>query len=229
MALDDVLLFVNGTLELHGNLAAAELLEETATTPRCRLHSIGDVHPGMYEVGEDEEGRVDLRRALPGCPRTCCSRWSRTSRPACTGVRCSWPTAGWLPGSSTAGNWPSSTRTSRSTATGASTAPPWPPRRTEHGRPRHRASSGWRRVTGCASRASTRSGGAAWRSPGNAGPPRLAGARQARVATPDEGQSPSTFLVWSIRSVWQTPLARSLRPPASLRSSTRPLHEICFA
>jgi adenine/guanine/hypoxanthine permease len=60
MALDDELLFVNGTLmrglELHGNLAGAELLEETATAPRYRLHSIGDVHPGMYAVGEDEEG-----------------------------------------------------------------------------------------------------------------------------------------------------------------------------
>ena len=52
--LDDGLLFVNGTLmrglELHGNLAGAELLEETRTAPSYRVHSIGDVHPGMYGV-----------------------------------------------------------------------------------------------------------------------------------------------------------------------------------
>jgi AGZA family xanthine/uracil permease-like MFS transporter len=59
-ALNDELLFVNGTLmrglELHANLAGSELLEETATAPKYRLHSIRDVHPGMYEVAEDEEG-----------------------------------------------------------------------------------------------------------------------------------------------------------------------------
>ena len=59
-ALNDELLFVNGTLmrglELHANLAGAELLEETATAPRYRLHSISDVHPGMYEVAEHEDG-----------------------------------------------------------------------------------------------------------------------------------------------------------------------------
>ena len=59
-ALNDEFLFVNGTLmrglELHANLAGAELLEETATAPKYRLHSIRDVHPGMYEVAEDEEG-----------------------------------------------------------------------------------------------------------------------------------------------------------------------------
>jgi AGZA family xanthine/uracil permease-like MFS transporter len=59
-ALNDELLFVNGTLmrglELHENLAGAELLQETATAPRYRLHSISDVHPGMYEAAEDEEG-----------------------------------------------------------------------------------------------------------------------------------------------------------------------------
>ena len=52
--LDDGLLFVNGTLmrglELHGNLAGAELLEETRTAPAYRVHSIGDVHPGMYRA-----------------------------------------------------------------------------------------------------------------------------------------------------------------------------------
>jgi AGZA family xanthine/uracil permease-like MFS transporter len=58
--LDDELLFVNGTLmrglELHGNLAGAELLEETATAPKYRVHTIGDVHPGMYQVSDGEKG-----------------------------------------------------------------------------------------------------------------------------------------------------------------------------
>src|SRR5215213_3583927 len=47
-------LFVNGTLmrglALHANLAGAELLGEFRTAPRYRLYSIGDVHPGMFEV-----------------------------------------------------------------------------------------------------------------------------------------------------------------------------------
>ncbi len=59
-AVNDELLFVNGTLmrglELHGNLAGAELLQETTTAPRYRLHSIRDEHPGMYEVAEGEQG-----------------------------------------------------------------------------------------------------------------------------------------------------------------------------
>ncbi len=58
--LDDEVLFVNGTLmrglELHANLAGAEFVEEVATAPRYRVHSIGDVHPGMYRVADDEEG-----------------------------------------------------------------------------------------------------------------------------------------------------------------------------
>jgi AGZA family xanthine/uracil permease-like MFS transporter len=58
--LDDELLFVNGTLmrglELHGNLAGAELLEETSTAPRYRVHAIEGVRPGMYRVDDDEEG-----------------------------------------------------------------------------------------------------------------------------------------------------------------------------
>jgi gamma-glutamylcyclotransferase (GGCT)/AIG2-like uncharacterized protein YtfP len=49
-----VILFVNGTLmrglALHDNLAGAEFLSEALTAPRYRLHSIGDRHPGMYEV-----------------------------------------------------------------------------------------------------------------------------------------------------------------------------------
>jgi gamma-glutamylcyclotransferase (GGCT)/AIG2-like uncharacterized protein YtfP len=50
------LLFVNGTLmrglDLHGNLAGAEFVEEVATAPIYRLYSIGDAHPGMFEVAD---------------------------------------------------------------------------------------------------------------------------------------------------------------------------------
>jgi gamma-glutamylcyclotransferase (GGCT)/AIG2-like uncharacterized protein YtfP len=48
------LLFVNGTLmrglALHQNLDGAEFVEEAHTAPTYRIHSIGDVHPGMYLV-----------------------------------------------------------------------------------------------------------------------------------------------------------------------------------
>jgi len=51
-----MILFVNGTLmrglALHENLAGAEFLGAARTAPRYRLHSIGDRHPGMYEVDE---------------------------------------------------------------------------------------------------------------------------------------------------------------------------------
>jgi len=47
-------LFVNGTLmrglALHQNLSGAEFLEACCTAPRYRVYSIGDVHPGMFEV-----------------------------------------------------------------------------------------------------------------------------------------------------------------------------------
>lgn len=49
-------LFVNGTLmrglKLHENLAGATFLGEFRTAPRYRIYSIGDVHPGMFEVDE---------------------------------------------------------------------------------------------------------------------------------------------------------------------------------
>jgi AGZA family xanthine/uracil permease-like MFS transporter len=55
--LDDSLLYVNGTLMrglgLHENLSGAEFLEEVSTAPKYRVHSIGDVHPGMYKVESD--------------------------------------------------------------------------------------------------------------------------------------------------------------------------------
>jgi AGZA family xanthine/uracil permease-like MFS transporter len=50
------LLFVNGTLMrglgLHANLDGAEFVEATETAPSYRIHSIGDVHPGMYLVSD---------------------------------------------------------------------------------------------------------------------------------------------------------------------------------
>lgn len=56
-------LFVNGTLmrglKLNKNLDGAEFLGEFKTKPMYRIHTIGDVHPGMYAV---EEGGI----AVPG-------------------------------------------------------------------------------------------------------------------------------------------------------------------
>jgi gamma-glutamylcyclotransferase (GGCT)/AIG2-like uncharacterized protein YtfP len=49
-------LFVNGTLmrglALHDNLAGAEFVAAARTAPIYRLYSIGDRHPGMFEVAE---------------------------------------------------------------------------------------------------------------------------------------------------------------------------------
>ena len=53
-------LFVNGTLmrglALHGNLQNAPFLGCYRTTARYRVHSIDDVHPGMYRVRDGEPG-----------------------------------------------------------------------------------------------------------------------------------------------------------------------------
>lgn len=53
-------LFVNGTLmrglKLNANLGGATFLEAPRTAPRYRIFSIGDVHPGMFEVDADESG-----------------------------------------------------------------------------------------------------------------------------------------------------------------------------
>jgi gamma-glutamylcyclotransferase (GGCT)/AIG2-like uncharacterized protein YtfP len=57
------LLFVNGTLmrglKLNANLEGATFIGEFRTAPAYRIHSIGDVHPGMYRV---DEGGI----AVPG-------------------------------------------------------------------------------------------------------------------------------------------------------------------
>ena len=49
-------LFVKGTLmrglALNDNLDGAEFLGEAVTEPVYRMYSIGDVHPGMFEVAE---------------------------------------------------------------------------------------------------------------------------------------------------------------------------------
>ncbi len=49
-------LFVNGTLmrglKLNANLDGATFLGEFMTAPRYRIYSIGDIHPGMFEVAE---------------------------------------------------------------------------------------------------------------------------------------------------------------------------------
>ncbi len=54
------ILFVNGTLmrglALHHNLDGAKFLGEFKTAPRYRIYSIGDVHPGMFEVEAGETG-----------------------------------------------------------------------------------------------------------------------------------------------------------------------------
>ena len=62
-------LFVNGTLmrglALHQNLDGADFLEACATSPRYRVYSIGDVHPGMFEV---ESGGVSVSGELYRVP-----------------------------------------------------------------------------------------------------------------------------------------------------------------
>lgn len=64
----DFELFVNGTLmrglPLHANMATATFLGEYRTEPRYRLHSIGDVHPGMYRLADGEEGGAAIAGEL---------------------------------------------------------------------------------------------------------------------------------------------------------------------
>lgn len=58
---ESIVLFVNGTLmrglALHANLDGAEFLGEAHTAPSYRVYSIGDAHPGMFEV---EEGGISV-------------------------------------------------------------------------------------------------------------------------------------------------------------------------
>ena len=65
-------LFVNGTLmrglKLHANLAGARFLGAFRTVPRYRLFSIGDIHPGMFEVDEGEAGGVAVAGELYRVP-----------------------------------------------------------------------------------------------------------------------------------------------------------------
>ena len=62
-------LFVNGTLmrglPLHANLEGADFLGEVRTAPIYRLYSIGDVHPGMFEV---ETGGISVSGELYRVP-----------------------------------------------------------------------------------------------------------------------------------------------------------------
>ncbi len=62
-------LFVNGTLmrglKLNHNLDGAEFLGAVRTMPNYRLHSIDDIHPGMYEV---EAGGVSVAGELYRVP-----------------------------------------------------------------------------------------------------------------------------------------------------------------
>jgi gamma-glutamylcyclotransferase (GGCT)/AIG2-like uncharacterized protein YtfP len=57
-------LFVNGTLmrglALHKNLAGAHFLGEARTEACYRVHTIGDLHPGMYRLEEGEQGGISV-------------------------------------------------------------------------------------------------------------------------------------------------------------------------
>lgn len=58
------LLFVNGTLmrglALNPNLKGSPFLGVAQTEPRYRIHSIGDRHPGMYRLRDDEPGGISV-------------------------------------------------------------------------------------------------------------------------------------------------------------------------
>ena len=57
-------LFVNGTLmrglKLNPNMGNSKFLGEFRTAPYYRVHSINDVHPGMYRLNEGEPGGVNI-------------------------------------------------------------------------------------------------------------------------------------------------------------------------
>jgi len=57
-------LFVNGTLmrglKLHQNMGSSQFLGEFRTAPFYRVHTINDVHPGMYRLDEGEVGGAGI-------------------------------------------------------------------------------------------------------------------------------------------------------------------------
>jgi gamma-glutamylcyclotransferase (GGCT)/AIG2-like uncharacterized protein YtfP len=57
-------LFVNGTLmrdlKLHANMGDSEFLGEFRTAPYYRVHTINDVHPGMYRLNSGELGGCSI-------------------------------------------------------------------------------------------------------------------------------------------------------------------------
>jgi gamma-glutamylcyclotransferase (GGCT)/AIG2-like uncharacterized protein YtfP len=65
-------LFVNGTLmrglKLQANMGNSEFIAELRTTPHYRLHSIDDVHPGMYRLDEGESGGAAILGELYNVP-----------------------------------------------------------------------------------------------------------------------------------------------------------------
>ena len=79
-------LFVNGGLmrgmSLHGNLDGAEFLSEDRTAPRYRLYSIGDAHPGMFEV---ETGGVSVAGEIYRLPPDV---WTRVEAGEPPGLYC---------------------------------------------------------------------------------------------------------------------------------------------
>lgn len=62
------MLFVNGTLmrglKLHSNLGNSRYLGNFRTAPYYRLHSINDIHPGMYRLDEGESGGASIKGEL---------------------------------------------------------------------------------------------------------------------------------------------------------------------
>src|SRR5882724_1530967 len=57
-------LFVNGTLmrglKLHANMGDSQLVGEFRTAPYYRVHTINDIHPGMYRLNDGEAGGASI-------------------------------------------------------------------------------------------------------------------------------------------------------------------------
>ena len=47
-------------LALHANIASAQFLGEFRTAPYYRVHSIRDIHPGMYRLNNGETGGASI-------------------------------------------------------------------------------------------------------------------------------------------------------------------------